>query len=189
MSGFLAILKTYQTYGLIAFVVTVFATPIAVRVAHRLGIIDFPDQQLKPHAKPTPYLGGTAICLGWTMALVVAMARQTVSWHILLPVMLGGIAISLVGLLDDVRGISPKLRLVLGAIITAVVLLSTGIGFRLVETFLSPLGIHPPSAVVVPVSSNHPTRHFSHPRTCTSVSLSLMWLQSSTNGRATVTSG
>ena len=150
MEALLETVAAYQTYGLIAFVVTVFATPIAVRVAHRLGIIDFPDRQLKPHAKPTPYLGGTAICLGWTIALVVAMARQTADWHILLPVMLGGIAISLVGLLDDVWGVPPKLRLVLGAIITAVVLLSTGIGFRLVETFLSPLGVHPPSVVVVP---------------------------------------
>jgi UDP-GlcNAc:undecaprenyl-phosphate GlcNAc-1-phosphate transferase len=66
--------------------------------------------------------------------------------------MLGGIAISLVGLLDDVRTVSPKLRLALGTIITAAVLLSTGIGFRLVDTLLSPLGIHTPSVVAVPVS-------------------------------------
>ena len=152
MSGFLDIIRGYQTYGLIAFVVTVFATPVAVRIARRLGVMDFPDQGLKPHAKPIPYLGGTAICLGWTVALVVAMAGQVADWRILLPVMLGGIAISVIGLLDDVRGIQPKLRLALGAIVTAIVLLSTGIGFRLVETLLSPLGIPAPPIVAVPGS-------------------------------------
>lgn len=152
MSEFLAIFKAYQTYGLIAFVVTVFATPVAVRVAHRLGVIDFPDRGLKPHTSPIPYLGGTAICLGWTVALVVVMTRQRVDWHILLPVVLGGMAISLVGLLDDVRSISPKFRLALGAIIIVAVLLSTGIGLRLVDTLLSPVGIHAPPAVAVPVS-------------------------------------
>ncbi|HUU85644.1 MAG TPA: MraY family glycosyltransferase [Phycisphaerae bacterium] len=152
MSRFLDILRSYQAYGLIAFVVTVFATPVAARVAHRLGVMDVPDLTLKPHARPTPYLGGTAICLGWTVPLVVAMARRTVDWRLLLPVMLGGIAISLVGLLDDVRSISPKLRLALGTLITAAVLLSTGIGSELVDTLLQPVGIHAPSVVVVPVS-------------------------------------
>ena len=86
MVNFLDIVKEYQAFGLIAFVVTVFATPVAVRAAHRLGVMDVPDRRLKPHDRPTPYLGGTAICLGWAVTLIVALARGAADWHVLLPV-------------------------------------------------------------------------------------------------------
>ena len=112
---FLEMLREYQTYGLIAFVVTVFATPLAIRLARRYGIMDFPDQQLKPHAKPTPYLGGAAICLGWTVAVATALLWADVEWRSSLPILLGGIAISGLGLIDDVKEISVKRRRGIGA--------------------------------------------------------------------------
>ena len=68
MEAFRQISTTYQGYGLLAFIVTVFATPLAVYLAKRFGVMDRPDQDLKPHARPIPYLGGAAICLGWSAA-------------------------------------------------------------------------------------------------------------------------
>ena len=146
------IVRTYQTFGLTAFVCTVFATPLAIHAARRFGVMDVPDQALKPHARPTPYLGGTAICLGWAAALVLAMVRGAVDWHILLPLVLGGVAVSIVGLVDDVREISPRLRLGLVAVIVAVVLISTGAGFRMVDSILSLAGVQAPPVLAVPAS-------------------------------------
>ena len=158
MDTFWELVRSYQIYGLTAFIVAVFATPLAMRVARRFGVMDYPDQFLKPHAKPIPYLGGAAICLAWTVALVLGLSHGVVHWKLLVPVLLGGLAISAMGLVDDVRGVTPKLRLLLGAAIVLAVLLTTGAGWQLVDSILGPtfeiLGIQAtvPRAITIPAS-------------------------------------
>jgi UDP-GlcNAc:undecaprenyl-phosphate GlcNAc-1-phosphate transferase len=152
MASFLDILMRYQPYALSAFVIAVFATPIAMRVAHRFGIMDFPDQKLKPHARPTPYLGGAAILLAWSAALIISMVRGTTDWHALLPILLGGIVLSIIGLLDDIRTLPVKLRLAFEAATVAAVIILTGAGFSLVSAVVGPLGLHLPDWVAVPIS-------------------------------------
>jgi len=139
------ILHTYRAYGLVAFVVTVFATPLAMRLARRLGVVDRPDDYLKPHARPTPYFGGLAIALGWSVAQVLALAQQTVAPGMLLPILLGGLAIVTVGLADDMRSLSPYLRLGLQTLIVAGVIGTTGVGLRLVDSITVPLGLELPT--------------------------------------------
>lgn len=141
---FWGIITSYQTYALTAFVVAVFATPIAIRLAFRYRVLDIPDQKLKPHAKPIPYLGGAAILTGWVVALVVSLATGTTQIPALLPILLGGIGISVIGLLDDIMELPAKLRLGVGALIIAIVILTTGAGLELVDAVLHPLGIFLP---------------------------------------------
>lgn len=140
MSEFLNLLAVYHVYGLSAFAIALLATPVAMRVARRFNVMDHPDEFLKPHSRPTPYLGGAAICLGWALALALGLAGGAVEWRLLVPVLLGGLAISFMGLVDDIGGIRPKLRLLLLAAIVAAVLLATGAGERLVDSVLGPLG-------------------------------------------------
>lgn len=85
---------------IVAMVVTLAATPVAIRVARRLGITDRPGP-LKLQAVAIPYLGGAAVMAGVTAALIPTRPA------LLLPL---GIAVAL-GLADDIRGISPKVRL------------------------------------------------------------------------------
>jgi UDP-GlcNAc:undecaprenyl-phosphate GlcNAc-1-phosphate transferase len=137
MTAFLQVLKTYQFFCVIAFVATVFLTPLAIRLAHRYGVLDIPDQKLKPHARPIPYLGGTAICAAWASALLAALASGVVTdWRTLLPLLLGGVGMSILGLIDDARGVPPKIRLLVGAIIVTATILATGAGFRIVDSLL-----------------------------------------------------
>lgn len=144
--------------GLAALLVTVFLTPLAMRLAHRYKVLDVPDQKLKPHARPIPYLGGAAIALGWAAALAAAMLSGVCDWHIVLPLLVGGVAMSIVGLVDDVRGLSPKTRLVVGTIVIGVTLAVTGTGFGLVDSIATGteavLGfdLHLPPWVSVPLS-------------------------------------
>ncbi|MBN2446386.1 MAG: undecaprenyl/decaprenyl-phosphate alpha-N-acetylglucosaminyl 1-phosphate transferase, partial [Phycisphaerae bacterium] len=49
-----------------------------------------------------------------------------------------------VGLIDDVRQISPKLRLLIGAGVVVAVIISTRAGFGMVGSVLTPIGIHLP---------------------------------------------
>src|SRR5262245_66206834 len=113
--------ERYQLYGWIALAVAAFSTPLAAQLARRLGVMDMPDTFLKPHARPTPYLGGLAICLGWAVSVGVAIASGTASGAVLVPILLGGIGMSVLGLLADARDISPKVRLAIGAAMLAAV--------------------------------------------------------------------
>jgi UDP-GlcNAc:undecaprenyl-phosphate GlcNAc-1-phosphate transferase len=160
MRSFLDILQTYQYFGGIAFIAAVFLTPVAIRAAHRFGVLDIPDQKLKPHARPIPYLGGAAICVAWAAALAAAMISGVVAhWQVLLPLLLGGVGMSVLGLVDDVRGVPPKLRLTIGAVVIATTILWTGTGFQLADTLLSAVsgalwhtGVHLPPHIALPIS-------------------------------------
>lgn len=142
----------YHLAAGIAFAVTVFATPIAAIVARRTGVMDMPDQFLKPHARPTPYLGGAAICLGWVAAIVWASASGGMKWEGSLPILFGGVAMSILGLIDDVRDVPAKVRLAIGAAIIAAVLIATGTGFQLAHSLLKPVGIFLPDSAAIPLS-------------------------------------
>jgi len=152
MTDFINVLREYQQYGLLALIVTVFCTPLAIRIAHRFGVLDIPDQKLKPHAKPIPYLGGTAICVAWALVLLVAMLSGGYDWHRLLPLLLGGIAMSVLGLVDDVRHVRPKIRLLVGAVVITAVILCTRVGFHSVGAVFHIFGLDLPDIVTVPIS-------------------------------------
>lgn len=151
MEALYSAISDHHLFGVIAFVVTVFATPLAAIVARKTGVMDMPDTFLKPHARPIPYLGGTAICLGWAVALVIALVTDRVAPMPLLPLMLGGIAMSLLGLADDVKDVSPKTRLAVGAVIIAAVMISTGTGFRLADSLIEPLCLYLPDSLADPL--------------------------------------
>jgi len=90
--------------GLAALLVFV-ATPGAIGVAGYFEFFDKPAGY-KDHARPTPYLGGTAVMAGFLLvALILAgdLARS-------LPVLSGAVVLWVVGTVDDRRYVSPLLR-------------------------------------------------------------------------------
>ncbi len=91
---------------IVAFVVAVILTPVAAWVATRLGIVDEPGP-LKVQARAVPYLGGVAVLV----ALAGPVLRDRPS--LLVPL---GLACAL-GLIDDVAGLAPAVRLVAEAAI------------------------------------------------------------------------
>ncbi len=142
------VLRAYAPYAGLAFAATAFATPLAAVAARKFGVMDMPDAFLKPHARPTPYLGGAAICLGWSVALLAAAAFEPrIEWMRLLPILLGGMAMSGIGLVDDIRDVSPRIRLAAGGIIITLVMVLTGAGVDLVDSVLFMLGVDAPVAV------------------------------------------
>jgi UDP-GlcNAc:undecaprenyl-phosphate/decaprenyl-phosphate GlcNAc-1-phosphate transferase len=82
------------------FVVAVLATPLAARLATRLGLVDEPGP-LKVHTRSIPYLGGLAVFA----ALVAPIAGARAS--MLVPL---GLACAL-GIADDATDLTPALRL------------------------------------------------------------------------------
>jgi UDP-GlcNAc:undecaprenyl-phosphate/decaprenyl-phosphate GlcNAc-1-phosphate transferase len=91
---------------------TVFLTPLALRLARRRNLLDMPGPA-KSHAEAVPYLGGVAIVAAFSLVLLVAdIVRPDGADSKALVVTVGlGVALALVGLVDDLRGLPVWFRL------------------------------------------------------------------------------
>ena len=106
-----------------AFLVSAVLTPAARRVALRLNFVDRPGKEQKGHLKPTPLLGGVALFLSFTAAVVAGhfawpnltegvVSDTPLNWNSLSVMMIiGSTLMLLTGLLDDIVGMTPGVKL------------------------------------------------------------------------------
>ena len=92
----------------VALVFSVLGTPVARRFAIASGVVDAPSAR-KVHAEPTPLLGGAAIYIAFILALLLFGARQEIRQ--LIGILIGATFVSAVGVIDDVRGVRPLIKL------------------------------------------------------------------------------
>jgi UDP-GlcNAc:undecaprenyl-phosphate GlcNAc-1-phosphate transferase len=96
----------YSLAFLIPFIASVVLTPLAGRLARRFDVMDRPGGH-KTHVEATPYLGGVALALG--MVAIAALTGGS-DGKLLTVVACAGV-LGAVGLIDDIRTISPFVRL------------------------------------------------------------------------------
>jgi UDP-GlcNAc:undecaprenyl-phosphate GlcNAc-1-phosphate transferase len=105
--------------AVIAAVVVSALAPLVVALLTRRGVVDVPGSRTL-HEVPTPRGGGLAVA-----PAVVATTLLTVDWStVLLVVVLGAVALAIVGLIDDLRGLPALPRLgiqVIAALVVAIV--------------------------------------------------------------------
>lgn len=94
-------------------------------LAPRLHLLDHPSERRKNHAQPVPLIGGIAIFV----ALLVSVLVSTPLDRSLTYGLSGAALLVVVGLLDDILNLGPKLRIV--AQIAAALLLTVGGGVTL----------------------------------------------------------
>ena len=90
-----------------AFVVCLPLTYAAIVLGTRAGLLDVPTA-IKPHARPIPYTGGTAIAIVIVAASIIAGQ---------LPLAFVGAAVWLIGFVDDLRSLPPVLKLLLEVVL------------------------------------------------------------------------
>jgi UDP-GlcNAc:undecaprenyl-phosphate GlcNAc-1-phosphate transferase len=109
------------------------------RVALRYGVIDSPNEAHKSHREPIPYLGGVAIVLG---VLLITLISAFVSHYsastiwLAISVLLPALLLAVVGLIDDIKKLSPWPRFIVQtsvASVSALLLVAT-------DTLGSPTG-------------------------------------------------
>jgi UDP-GlcNAc:undecaprenyl-phosphate GlcNAc-1-phosphate transferase len=107
--------KGYAVVLAVALGVTFLSTPLVRWIALRVGLVSMPSGR-HVHTRPTPTLGGASMFLGFLAAMGVA--SQMAQFHGMfhgssepLGVVLGAGAMFLVGLVDDVREVSPPAKL------------------------------------------------------------------------------
>ena len=109
--------------AVLAFLAAFGLTPFVGLVARRGGALDHPDAR-KKHGSPTPRLGGVAVI----SAFVLAMGRTATIDRTMLCISAAALALMLAGAVDDTRGLSARLRLVLQVVCALLVI---GAGVRL----------------------------------------------------------
>ncbi len=93
--------------GLIVFVVTMIVTPFSIRFAKKHGFVDIPDKR-KIHKIPIPRIGGIGIFAGILVGIFATVFFTKDTWQLwaLIPISL----IALMGFVDDVKGLSFKIK-------------------------------------------------------------------------------
>ena len=126
-----------------SFLLAFILTPLARKLALRLGCLDLPDGKRKMHKEPIPYFGGLAILVGFLVSALFFSRMMTGGLPKEISVLLiGGILICLIGLLDDIVDIRPGFKLFAQVAVAALaVYLGGGIEYTTVFGFSIRLGI------------------------------------------------
>ncbi len=152
----LSIFHGYMWVMVVAFVVTLLATPIMRRFAVNHGVIDRPSDPRKIHRYPIAYLGGAAVFLGFLAAVffsyLAAKFTGLIDFHrtayvspdgfhypVPLSVLGGATVIMLTGLIDDVLHILPRLKIA-GQLFAAAWLAIDDVGVKVAQGLIEPIG-------------------------------------------------
>ena len=101
---------------LVALVVAFCMTPPVKLFARKIGAIDVPKDNRRMHKVPIPRVGGLAIFLGFIVSVLIFTAMDAEKKAILL----GAVIIVVLGIIDDVVALQPKVKF-LGQIVAALV--------------------------------------------------------------------
>lgn len=106
---------------LFSFLIAYFSTPLFRKLALKFKILDKPGRR-KIHKESIPLLGGLAVYLSMILGLVLDFANL----RFLLGILIGATLILIMGVIDDIRGLSAQFRLI-GQVVATLIIISFGI--------------------------------------------------------------
>jgi UDP-GlcNAc:undecaprenyl-phosphate GlcNAc-1-phosphate transferase len=121
-----------------SFALALALTPLAGRLARHVGALDHPLTARKRHRAPVPRIGGLAIAAAFLGGVALAPLAGGPALHgqRIVVIALAGLLVVAAGAVDDVRGISPRVKL--AAQVAAAALVWAG-GLR-IESVVNPFG-------------------------------------------------
>ena len=134
----------FALLGFLTFVLVGAITPPIRKLALRIDAVDAPNLERKVQKEPVPYLGGVAIAIGVVAAsygslLVVDPSLNTIA--LASTVLVPALAISAMGLWDDLRGLQPWPRLIAqtftGVVVATILIVTDTMGVAFGNTFLN----------------------------------------------------
>jgi UDP-GlcNAc:undecaprenyl-phosphate GlcNAc-1-phosphate transferase len=134
----------FALLGFLTFIFVGLITPVMRKVAIHYNAVDAPNLERKSQKEPIPYLGGVAIAIGVVAASYGSMLAVNFSWETIRlasTVLFPAIAISAMGLWDDLRGLQPWPRLiaqtVTGIGVSSILIATDTSGVAFPNTFLN----------------------------------------------------
>lgn len=115
---------------LLSFLVVYLSSPLLRKLALRFEILDLPGGR-KIHKVATPLLGGVAVYLGLLFGFLFNWQQEYFLW----PLLLGATIILIVGIINDIRELGVRVRL-LFQILAGLVVISAGMRISLLPNVL-----------------------------------------------------
>jgi len=114
----------------LSFALSFCMNPVFVLIAKKLNILDLPDKR-KLHEEATPLLGGAAVFIGFSAALLTngIFSKQV------LAIMVASLILFVIGIADDFKGVAAGLKLLVQMVCTILVM-SCGIVLRVLPVEL-----------------------------------------------------
>ena len=97
-----------------AFLLTLLFTPLVKRLAVRVGAFDHPNEARRVHQAPMPRLGGAAIYAAFVLTWCVCTWFEPM-WLATGKLLLAATPIFVLGVVDDLRGVSERWKLIVPA--------------------------------------------------------------------------
>ena len=119
-----------------AFVVALIMTPVSIWLAPRIGAMDVPKDERRVHTRAVPRFGGMAIFLGIMVSTVIFVIPQFVDKQAVLGLVLGALVIFAGGVIDDLKQLGPKSKLLIQAL-SACIVYGFGIRFAFIGVVFS----------------------------------------------------
>ncbi len=129
----------------IAALVAAAATPLAIRIAPKIGAMDIPKDGRRMHDHPIPRFGGIAIFLGLLVSVLLRVPKSMQ----LTGVLIGAACVFVLGVMDDIRGLRPRVKL-LGQLVCAAIPCFFSVRITGVSNFLQ-AGKNPGAMIVFPL--------------------------------------
>ena len=104
----------------VTFFLVTLIMPVIKKVAAHIGALDVPNAR-KVHVKPIPRLGGLGIYIGFLIGYLLFFEPN----YLMNSILIGSFFVVLVGMIDDIKPISAKVKL-LGQLLAAVIVVFFG---------------------------------------------------------------
>ena len=115
----------------IAFLAAFMTTPYTIKLARKLGAVDTPKDERRLNTVTMPRLGGLAIIVGFVVSVVYLLIVMTLEKNAnlnmseyskkLLGFSIGGLIISAICFVDDVRGVPAWIKLIFQIVAAVIV--------------------------------------------------------------------
>ena len=113
-------------FFLVAFMVSLAVYPVILRLAFRCNVMDTPNAR-KLQTRPIPVMGGLAVFIGWLTAMAVMVfgyGYYVIPWRLVVVALM-----VMVGVVDDIRGLSAILRLIVEIGVICIMIFLVGTAF------------------------------------------------------------
>jgi UDP-GlcNAc:undecaprenyl-phosphate GlcNAc-1-phosphate transferase len=112
----------YAVIGIAAFVLGLIFTPLAMKAAVKLNIVDTPRGSLKSHKAPVPYLGGAAVYLAFVIPVIAAKVILHQTLKGVLGIIAGASIMVVMGLIDDMKDLTPYVKLAVQLVVSLILI-------------------------------------------------------------------
>lgn len=119
----------------IGVIVSALTTPLSIKVAYKLDVIDRPRDDRRVHDRPIPRFGGMAIYLGSMAAMIIPAGMNSN----IKTAMIGGTLMYLLGVLDDIKDLRPAAKFA-GQWAIATLMFVLGIKIKFINTYILSMG-------------------------------------------------